>query len=131
MALMGAELLLYPTAIGSEPRRSRSYDSCGALAAGRCRAMPAPTWCRWSPPTGSAARQGESCTLDFYGSSFITDGLGEIVEQAPRDGRGGADRRRSISTRWPSARAAWGLFRDRRPDLYVPILSVDGQEPSI
>ena len=30
-----------------------------------------------------------------------------------------------------SARAAWGLFRDRRPDLYVPILSVDGQEPSI
>ena len=73
---------------------------------------------------------GESCSLDFYGSSFITDGLGEIVELAPRAGEAVVTASFDLDA-LASARAAWGLFRDRRPDLYVPILSVDGQEPSI
>ena len=66
--------------------------------------------------------------MEFYGSSFVTDWRG-------RDRRAGAARRRGGGhgsfdlDELASARAAWGLFRDRRPDLYVPILSVDGEEP--
>jgi len=73
---------------------------------------------------------GESCSVEFFGSSFVTDGLGEIVEQAPRQGEAVVTGSFDLDE-LASARAAWGLFRDRRPDLYVPILSVDGEEPSI
>jgi N-carbamoylputrescine amidase len=73
---------------------------------------------------------GESCAIDFYGSSFITDGRGEIVEQAPRGGAAVVTASFDLDA-LAAARAGWGLFRDRRPDLYVPILSLDGQDPSI
>ena len=73
--------------------------------------------------------QGKSCSLNFYGSSFITDGVGEIVEQAPVRGEAVITAPFDLDS-LAAARAAWGLFRDRRPDLYVPILSVDGQDPS-
>ena len=128
MVLMGAELLLYPTAIGSEPDR-QEYDSCAhwqRVMQGHAGANMVPVIA--SNRVGSEA--GESCSLDFYGSSFITDGLGEIVGLAPRAGEAVVTASFDLEA-LASARAAWGLFRDRRPDLYVPILSVDGQEPSI
>ena len=128
MVLMGAEVLLFPTAIGSEPERP-DYDSSGHWQ----RAMQGHAAANMVPVVASnrvGRENGESCSLEFYGSSFVTDGVGEIVGQAPREG--GAVVTASFDLdELASARAAWGLFRDRRPDLYVPILSVDGEEPSI
>jgi N-carbamoylputrescine amidase len=73
---------------------------------------------------------GERCSLTFYGSSFITDGCGAIIEQAPRAGAAVVTADLDLDE-LAAARAAWGLFRDRRPDLYVPVLSLDGQDPSM
>jgi N-carbamoylputrescine amidase len=128
MVLMGAELLLYPSAIGSEPERG-DFDSCRhwqRVMQGHAGANMVPVIA--ANRVGNEA--GESCTLDFYGSSFITDGLGEIIEQAPRSGEAVVTAGFDLDA-LAATRAAWGLFRDRRPDLYVPILSVDGQDPSI
>jgi N-carbamoylputrescine amidase len=68
---------------------------------------------------------GESCELSFYGSSFIAGPTGEIVAEAGRDGRAviAASFDRDALAR---DRAAWGLFRDRRPDLYGPLRRLDG-----
>ena len=123
LALRGADLLLYPTAIGNEPQ-DQSIDSRehwmrtmqGHAAANL---VPLAAANRTGPETGT------SCTVTFYGSSFIAGPTGEIVAQAPRDGEAvltaafdfAAIRRQ---------RASWGVFRDRRPDLYGPLLTLDG-----
>jgi len=115
MALMGAELLFYPTAIGSEPP-APEYDSqphwqrvMQGHAAANC--MPVIASNRIGVETG------ESCQITFYGSSFITDATGGIVSQASRD-------KREVVTHCfdlqeiALQRAQWGLFRDRRPSQY-------------
>ena len=127
MVLMGAELLLYPSAIGSEPQ-APDYDSCRHWQ----RVMQGHAGANMVPVVAAnrvGVEQGKSCSLNFYGSSFITDGVGEIVEQAPVRGEAVITAPFDLDS-LAAARAAWGLFRDRRPDLYVPILSVDGQDPS-
>ena len=69
--------------------------------------------------------QGERCTLTFYGHSFIADHTGAVVEQAD-------DRTETVLTHAfdldavRQYRHAWGVFRDRRPDLYGPLLTLDG-----
>ena len=72
------------------------------------------------------AEQGESCEITFYGSSFITDQTGAKVAEA-----GVYDQTVITATfdldQIRAQRAAWGLFRDRRPDLYGPLLSLDGR----
>ncbi len=128
MVLMGAELLLYPAAIGSEPQ-APDYDSRRHWQ----RVMQGHAAANMVPVVAAnrvGHEQGDSCAVDFYGSSFITDGTGEIVEQAPASGEAVVTAAFDLDA-LAEARAAWGLFRDRRPDLYVPILSVDGQDPSI
>ena len=128
MVLMGAELLLYPAAIGSEPP-APDYDSRRHWQ----RVMQGHAAANMVPVVAAnrvGHEQGDSCAVDFYGSSFITDGTGEIVEQAPTSGEAVVTAAFDLDA-LAEARAAWGLFRDRRPDLYVPILSVDGQDPSI
>ena len=88
---MGAELLLYPAAIGSEPQ-APDYDSRRHWQ----RVMQGHAAANMVPVVAAnrvGHEQGDSCAVDFYGSSFITDGTGEIVEQAPRQRRGGGDRR--------------------------------------
>ncbi|HVI17412.1 MAG TPA: N-carbamoylputrescine amidase [Gaiellales bacterium] len=128
MVLMGAELLLYPSAIGSEPEQP-DYDSCRHWQ----RVMQGHAGANMVPVIAAnrvGHENGESCAIDFYGSSFITDGRGEIVEQAPRGGAAVVTASFDLDA-LAAARAGWGLFRDRRPDLYVPILSLDGQDPSI
>jgi N-carbamoylputrescine amidase len=127
MVLMGAELLLYPSAIGSEPQ-APDYDSARHWQ----RVMQGHAGANMVPVVAAnrvGVEQGKSCSLTFYGSSFITDGVGEIVEQAPVRGEAVITAPFDLDS-LAAARAAWGLFRDRRPDLYVPILSVDGQDPS-
>jgi N-carbamoylputrescine amidase len=128
MVLTGAELLLYPSAIGSEPQ-APDYDSCRHWQ----RVMQGHAGANMVPVVAAnrvGMEQGKSCSLNFYGSSFITDGVGEIVEQAPVRGEAVITAPFDLDS-LAAARAAWGLFRDRRPDLYVPILSVDGQDPSM
>jgi N-carbamoylputrescine amidase len=128
MVLMGAEILLYPTAIGSEPQ-APGYDSSGHWQ----RVMQGNAAANMVPVIASnrvGTEQGDSCALTFYGSSFITDGCGAIVEQAPRSGEAVVTAALDLDA-LAEARAAWGLFRDRRPDLYVPVLTLDGQETSM
>jgi len=128
MVLMGAEILLYPSAIGSEPQ-APGYDSCQHWQ----RAMQGHAAVNMVPVIASnrvGTETGERCSLTFYGSSFITDGCGAIIEQAPRAGAAVLTADLDLDE-LAAARAAWGLFRDRRPDLYVPVLSLDGQDPSM
>jgi N-carbamoylputrescine amidase len=128
MVLMGAELLLYPTAIGSEPQ-APGYDSCRHWQ----RVMQGHAGANMVPVIASnrvGTETGESCDVTFYGSSFITDGVGEIVQEAPRDGEAVVTASFDLDA-LAQARAGWGLFRDRRPDLYVPLLTLDGQEPAM
>jgi N-carbamoylputrescine amidase len=125
MVLMGAEMLFYPSAIGSEPQ-SPGYDSCGHWQ----RVMQGHAGANMVPLVAAnrvGIEEGASCELAFYGSSFITDGAGAIVQQAPRDREAVLTARFDLDA-LAAARAAWGLFRDRRPDLYVPILSLDGSD---
>ena len=122
MAVKGAELLFYPTAIGSEP--ILSVDSM-------------PHWRRCMQghsasnlmPVIAANRVGleevEPCeangnqksALKFYGSSFITDGSGEVIESMDRDSEGVITAEFDLDE-LERERFSWGLFRDRRPEMY-------------
>jgi N-carbamoylputrescine amidase len=124
MALLGADLLLYPTAIGSEPAESGTGDTkdmwqrvmIGHAVANACY-------------LGAANRVGQEADATFYGSSFICDFRGDTLAEA--------DRNREtilysildfeVAQRF---RASMGFFRDRRPTLYGPILTLDGQTPA-
>jgi N-carbamoylputrescine amidase len=122
LSLMGAEILFYPTAIGSEP--VSGHDSRHHWR----RAMQGHSATNMVPVVASnriGTEVGESCILDFYGSSFITDECGAVIEQAPSDTQAVLTATfdlADIDTR----RTEWGLFRDRRPDMYQPIVSLDG-----
>ena len=122
--LRGAELILYPTAIGSEPN---STDTAALrhwqrTQQGHAAANVIPI----AAANRIGSEQGESCDMRFFGSSFITDHRGEIVVEASEDKRqvlvseidlGEASRYRNL----------WNLFRDRRPDLYGPLMTLDGE----
>jgi N-carbamoylputrescine amidase len=128
MTLLGAELLFYPTAIGSEPHDAEydSRDHWQRVMQGHAAANMVPVIA--SNRVGT--EEGSSATLTFYGSSFIADNRGAKVEEAPREGETVLTATFDLDD-LATQRAAWGLFRDRRPDLYVPILSLDGREPAI
>ena len=121
MALQGAELLLYPSAIGSEPA-DPGLDSQGHWQ----RAMQGHAAANMLPLL-AANRTGEErwpgCRMAFYGSSFIADGTGALLAQAPREGEAVLCARFDLEAQ-ARARAAWGLFRDRRPELYGGLLSL-------
>jgi N-carbamoylputrescine amidase len=72
------------------------------------------------------SEEGETCAIDFYGSSFITDNTGEIVESASTDKEEVLVHEFDLQQNAVD-RVGWGMFRDRRPDLYGPLLSLDGQ----
>ena len=124
MALMGAEILLYPTAIGSEPQ-APELDSCAHWQ----RTMQGHAAANVMPLVASnriGSEQGEKYTMTFYGSSFIASPTGEIVAQADRAGESVLTAEFDLDE-VRRYRQAWGVFRDRRPDLYYPILSLDGR----
>ncbi len=122
MALGGAELLLYPTAIGSEP-----IIECDSMphwmrcmqghAAANIMPVIAANRVGTEVVNPSHNNQQQSSSLTFYGSSFIADGTGAVVEQA------GRDERRIITHTFDleeirKLRESWGVFRDRRPEMY-------------
>ena len=123
LALQGAELLFYPTAIGSEPQDA-SLNSRDHWQ----RAMQGHAACNMTPLIASnriGREEGESCSLTFYGSSFIADHTGAKLAEA------GEDDRAVITASFDldairTARASWGLFRDRRPEYYGPLMTLDG-----
>jgi N-carbamoylputrescine amidase len=125
MALTGAEVLFYPTAIGSEPQDT-TLDSSGhwqRTMQGHAAAnvMPLIASNRIGTEPG---RKGTEIT--FYGSSFIADYSGAKVAEANRTDE-------TILTAMfdldeiAKIRASWGVFRDRRPELYTPLLTLDGK----
>ncbi len=124
MALMGAEALLYPTAIGSEPHDA-SIDSRDHWQ--RC--MQGHAAANVMPLVASnriGVERGEKYEMTFYGSSFIAGPAGEKVAEADR----GTQSVLVASFDLGQVRAerhAWGVFRDRRPELYGPIMTLDGE----
>jgi N-carbamoylputrescine amidase len=124
MALLGADLLLYPTAIGSEPPNPE-WDSSGhwqRVMQGHAGAnlMPLVASNRFGLEQGKADR-----SVTFYGSSFIADATGAKVAEAGRDTEAVLTATFDLDE-LRSMRNSWGLFRDRRPDLYRPLLTLDG-----
>lgn len=123
MAIQGAEILFYPTAIGSEP-----ILTCDSMPHWR-RCMQGHAACNLMPVVAAnrigtesvipcEENGGQTSELTFYGSSFITDATGEIVVTANRE-----EETVIYSTfdldQLESDRLSWGLFRDRRPECYI------------
>ena len=122
MALKGAELLFYPTAIGSEPILScDSMPHWRRVMQGHAAAnlMPVIAANRIGEESVEPCEEngGQRSRLNFYGSSFLTDETGEIIKSASRDAG------EILITEYDLAelmekRLEWGLFRDRRPEAY-------------
>ena len=122
MAVKGAELLFYPTAIGSEPilsvdsmphwRRCMQGHSASNL-------MPviAANRVGLEEVTPCEANGNQKSALKFYGSSFITDGAGEVIRSMDRDSEGVITAEFDLDE-LERERFSWGLFRDRRPEMY-------------
>jgi N-carbamoylputrescine amidase len=128
MALMGAEILLYPTAIGSEPPNPQ-YDSSthwqntmrGHAAAN---IMPLMASNRVGKETAPDGRSDV-----FYGRSFIADYQGEKIEEMGRTEEGLRVASFDLAM-IRELRRSWGVFRDRRPELYGALLTLDGRTKS-
>jgi N-carbamoylputrescine amidase len=118
MTLMGAEVLLYPTAIGSEP-----HDPTLDTAAPWRRAMQGHAVSNVIPVVGANRTGFEPWASyphggqGFYGSSFIADHRGDLVAALGREDEGVLTASVDLDF-LATHRAAWGFFRDRRPDLY-------------
>jgi N-carbamoylputrescine amidase len=125
MALLGAEILLYPTAIGSEPAEAGGVDTkdmwqrvmIGHAVANLCHVAAA---------NRVGTERVEGLEQTFYGSSFIADYMGNKLVEADRSQETvlvaelDLDEARGF-------RAGFGFFRDRRPDLYGPVMTLDGK----
>lgn len=123
MTLMGAEILFYPTAIGSEPE-SPDVDSKDHWQ--RC--MIGHAACNLVPVIASnriGSEVIEDSTIKFYGSSFIANATGEKIAEAGRTEETVLVAEFDLDA-IAEQRIEWGIFRDRRPDLYKAILTYDG-----
>lgn len=123
MALLGAELLFYPTAIGAEPQDA-TIDSRDHWQ----RAMQGHAASNVMPVIASnriGTEVGDRWTVTYYGSSFISDQTGAILQQADRAGEAVLTATFDLEA-MRKYRNAWGVFRDRRPELYGPLLTLDG-----
>jgi N-carbamoylputrescine amidase len=125
MALMGAEVLLYPTAIGSEPP-DPDHDSqphWEVVMRGHAGANFVPVVA--SNRIGREVAPGGR-DVTFYGSSFIADHMGQMLAKASRDQEEVLTATVDLQA-IADLRAGWGLFRDRRPDLYRAVATLDGK----
>ncbi len=115
MALMGAEVLFYPTAIGSEPPPAPPVDSRDHWR----RTMQGHAAANMAPLVASnriGTENGSAGEMTFYGSSFIADPTGGIVAELGRAEEGFVTASFDLDA-VHQARTSWGLFRDRRPEL--------------
>jgi N-carbamoylputrescine amidase len=111
MTLLGADLLLYPSAIGSEPTRPE-VDTARLWR----RAMIGHSVAN-TIPLAACNRVGDESGQQFYGTSFIADGRGDLLAELSRDEEGVAIAELDLAA-WRKERDWFGLLRDRRPDLY-------------
>jgi N-carbamoylputrescine amidase len=125
MALMGAELLFFPTAIGSEPQDPTidSRDHWQRTMQGHAAANLTPLIASNRTGTEPGAKNTQ---ITFYGSSFIADHTGAKLAEADRTSETTLTATFDLAT-IAQTRASWGVFRDRRPDLYTPLLTLDGK----
>jgi N-carbamoylputrescine amidase len=126
LVLDGAEFLLYPTAIGSEPA-DPSYDSMShwqMVMRGHAAANIVPVVASNRIGTETEA----DTTVTFYGSSFIGGPTGDLIAVANRTEESILTATFDLDT-VAALRATWGVFRDRRPDLYGAIATLDGRTP--
>lgn len=124
MALMGAEVLFYPTAIGSEPPPAPPIDSRDHWR----RVMQGHAGANYVPLVASnriGTEKGRAGEMTFYGSSFVAGPTGEIAAELGRAGEGFVTAAFDLDA-IAVARNSWGLFRDRRPELYGVIQTHGG-----
>jgi N-carbamoylputrescine amidase len=129
MALMGAELLLYPTAIGSEPPPAPPVDSrlhWQRTQQGHAAANLMPLIASNRIGTEYSLQDPQGLHIRFYGSSFIADARGALVAEAGEDDEAVITASFDLE-QLRHARDNWFVFRDRRPDLYSPLGSYSGR----
>ena len=125
MVLRGAEVLVYPTAIGTEPP-SPELDSSGhwrRVMQGHAGANIVPL----AAANRVGEEQGRDATVTFYGTSFVADHTGAVVTDADRKEQTILHAEFDLEE-IAAMRREWGIFRDRRPELYRGIAAYDGQE---
>ena len=129
MALLGAELLFFPTAIGSEPPPAlpvNSRDHWQRTQQGQAAANLTPLIASNRYGLERSLQDPAGLYIRFYGSSFIADSTGAKVAEAPEEGDAVLTATFDLNAT-AQLRDNWFVFRDRRPDLYGPIVSLDGK----
>lgn len=123
LALKGADVICYPTAIGSEPHDPtiRSRDHWQRVMQGHAAANMVPV----VASNRIGYEEGRSCAITFYGSSFIAGIAGEKVAEAGENDEAVLTAGFDLEAN-RRARLEWGVFRDRRVDLYGELLTLDG-----
>tara|TARA_B110000305_G_C19317752_1_gene577359 strand:- start:780 stop:1166 length:387 start_codon:yes stop_codon:yes gene_type:complete len=127
MALQGAEILMYPTAIGDEPGDKSAMDSmqhwqnvmCGHAGANIIPVIA-------SNRIGTEKATTNDMKMTFYGSSFISDAFGNRIETADRTTQSVITHSFDLAA-IKRYRETWGVYRDRRPDQYAAITTSDGK----
>ncbi|MCF7354210.1 N-carbamoylputrescine amidase [Vibrio sp. CK2-1] len=125
MTLQGAELLLYPTAIGSEPKQPEmdSMPHWQRVMQGHSAANQIPVIA--SNRVGLEKGTSSETEITFFGSSFITDNTGEKVQELDRSSEGYACHVFDLKA-IDAERGSWGIFRDRVPNAYRRVMTMDG-----
>ena len=122
LALKGAEILLFPTAIGSEPvlpKDSKAHWQNAMIGHAAANVIPVVA-------ANRVGREGDvNSTMTFFGSSFITNQYGEKLSELGREEEGIIYSEFDLLA-IDDERRGWGVFRDRRIDLYSPLLTLDG-----
>jgi N-carbamoylputrescine amidase len=128
MALQGAELLFFPTAIGSEPPPALAVNSrehWQRAQQGQAAANLVPLIAANRYGLERSLQNPDQLYIRFYGSSFIADATGGMVAEAPEEGDAVLTATFDL-TSLAQLRNNWFVFRDRRPELYAPLMSLDG-----
>ena len=128
MALMGAEVLLYPTAIGTEPPPAlpvNSRDHWQRTQQGHAAANLMPLAAANRYGLERSLQNPEGLYIRFYGSSFITDAMGAKIAEASEEGDAVLTATFDLE-QIAALRDNWFVFRDRRPELYGALTSLDG-----
>jgi N-carbamoylputrescine amidase len=131
MALMGAELLFYPTAIGSEPPPAQpvnSRDHWQRTQQGHAAANLTPVIVSNRIGVERALQNPEGLYIKFYGSSFIADPTGAKLAEAGEEGEAVLTAKFDLAA-LAEQRDNWFVFRDRRPELYGALTTYDGGTP--
>ncbi len=127
LALKGAEVLLYPTAIGSNPNMTNTtaLKHWQNVMKGHAAANVVPV----VASNRIGGEQGKDRSIRFYGSSFICDHMGEMKAVADEETPGVLVEDVDIEEA-NNYRVYWNIFRDRRPEMYKELMTLDGVRPS-